>query len=421
MIPSTRFCDPSSGPRRSRRGMMLCVTIAGETSRITPRRRGDREHDGAPRVAEFFAGIGLVRRALENEGARVVFANDIDASKRDLYRANFDTSDFVLSDVTSLRGADVPRVEIATASFPCTDLSLAGNRAGLSGEASGMFWQFARVIDEMGTRRPDVVLIENVVGLATSRGGSDLEAVVHRLNAIGYSVDILFVDARWFVPQSRPRLFIVGASERVRPIRTENDPTDVRPEWIARFIEKRRALAFHSFNLPRVETSRRTITALLSRLTRDDGRWWSDDRLESFMSSLSPVNAEKIAKLRAYGRRICATAYRRTRNGVAVWEIRADGVSGCLRTSRGGSSKQAVVEVDRDDVRVRWMTASEYAALQGVPDYNIDGFSENAAIMGFGDAVCVPAVSWLARYYILPVLGKARDGTPKPSQFSLKL
>ena len=101
-----------------------------------------------------------------------------------------------------------------------------------------------------------------------------------------------------------------------------------------------------------------------------------------------------------------ATAYRRTRNGKPAWEIRPDAISGCLRTARGGSSKQAVLQAGRgvSQFRIRWMTAVEYARLQGADGYAIDGVSENTAVFGFGDAVCVPVVSWLARAYLVPLL-----------------
>lgn len=107
-------------------------------------------------AAEFFAGIGLVRLALEQEGFSVIFANDIEPSKFAFYAANFGPSHFVLGDVRHIHGDDVPDVDLATASFPCTDLSLAGWRRGLSGEQSGMFWEFVRVLREMGSRRPSV-------------------------------------------------------------------------------------------------------------------------------------------------------------------------------------------------------------------------------------------------------------------------
>ncbi len=98
-----------------------------------------------PRVAEFFAGIGLVRMAIEEHGLDVVWANDIERDKLSLYAKNFDARDFVLGDIRDIRGVDVPDVDLATASFPCTDLSLAGNRVGLRGEQSGLFWEFSRV------------------------------------------------------------------------------------------------------------------------------------------------------------------------------------------------------------------------------------------------------------------------------------
>jgi DNA (cytosine-5)-methyltransferase 1 len=105
----------------------------------------------SPRVAEFFAGIGLVRMALEQEGCKVVFSNDISPKKQAIYAENFDPSAFVCSDIRDLCGGDVPDVEIATASFPCTDLSLAGNRAGLAGSESSTLLEFLRILGEMGT------------------------------------------------------------------------------------------------------------------------------------------------------------------------------------------------------------------------------------------------------------------------------
>src|SRR6185295_8188141 len=87
-------------------------------------RRRARPDVAAPiRVAEFFAGVGLVRLALERHGCSVVFANDVDATKRRIYAANFPADDFRLCDVRTLTGGDVPDVDVATASFPCTDLS----------------------------------------------------------------------------------------------------------------------------------------------------------------------------------------------------------------------------------------------------------------------------------------------------------
>src|SRR5690606_39094805 len=89
---------------------------------------------------------------------------------------------------------------------------------------------------------------------------------------------------------------------------------------------------------------------------------------------------------------------------IAVWEVRPDDISGCLRTARGGSSKQAVVRLGNKRVQVRWMTALEYARLMGADDYNLSTARTNQALFGFGDAVAVPAVAWLAEHYLLPLV-----------------
>ena len=92
-------------------------------------------------IAEFFAGIGLMRMGLELGGWEVVFANDIDEQKREMYCANFPDADehFLLGDIHKIPAREVPTVSLATASFPCNDLSLAGAREGLDGDSSSVF------------------------------------------------------------------------------------------------------------------------------------------------------------------------------------------------------------------------------------------------------------------------------------------
>lgn len=358
------------------------------------------------RVAEFFAGIGLVRLALENEGFSVVFANDIEPSKHALYAANFDDRDFVLGDVRKVRGSDIPDIELATASFPCTDLSLAGLRAGIEGASSGMFWEFARVIGEMGERRPATLLLENVIGFASSNDGNDMRGVIRKINELGYVCDIITMDAKWFVPQSRPRLFIVCSRHSEDSARFSL-VSQLRPEWVHRFIEASKDLKFRTFRLPTPPRSSKTLAGAVERMPETDERWWDKDRVSAFVASLSPVQSDRLRAMREGEKASWATAYRRTRKGVAVWEIRADGLSGCLRTARGGSSKQAVVEAGGGDVRVRWMTSREYARLQGAPEFKIDGVRESSVLFGFGDGVCVPVIAWIVKHYLRPILDGA--------------
>ena len=90
--------------------------------------------------AEFFAGIGLMRMGLERAGWSVAFANDIDEDKQRMYRDHFgDSAEFILGDVHKLDASAIPDIALATASFPCNDLSLAGARRGLAGDQSSAF------------------------------------------------------------------------------------------------------------------------------------------------------------------------------------------------------------------------------------------------------------------------------------------
>jgi DNA (cytosine-5)-methyltransferase 1 len=359
------------------------------------------------RAAEFFAGIGLVREGLEHAGIEVAFANDIEPLKAELYGRNYGLDHFRLDDVRNLTGSDIPAVEIATASFPCTDLSLAGNRAGLTGSDSSMFWEFARVLGEMASL-PEVVLLENVPSFATSRRGEDLRAAIAALNDLGYCCDLLSLDARTFVPQSRPRLFVVGSTQSVG----EGDPpatSIVRPKWLLRFIEEHGAeLDLDLAPLEGPEPVTTSLSDVVHRLSPTDARWWPSGRVSSFVNSLSPIQSNRLARMRHSRGCSWRTAFRRTRKGRAVWEMRADEIAGCLRTARGGSSKQALVEAGDDLLRIRWMTPREYARLQGVEDsYRLDGVSSNQALFGFGDAVCVPAITWVAENAMLPRLARA--------------
>jgi C-5 cytosine-specific DNA methylase len=106
--------------------------------------------------AEFFARIGLMRLGLEREGWRVVWANDNDPQKLQMYETQFGGARdyYRTEDIRNLKGTDVPSVALATASFPCNDLSLAGARAGLKGRHSSMFWEFTRILAERETFDP---------------------------------------------------------------------------------------------------------------------------------------------------------------------------------------------------------------------------------------------------------------------------
>ena len=326
----------------------------------------------ALRTAEFFAGMGLMRAGLNRRGIETVFANDVDESKAALYCENWGDAEFVLGDVRNLRGRDIPTVDVATASFPCVDLSLAGYRAGLDGTRSGVVYEFLRILREMDDA-PSCVVLENVPGFLTVNKGRDFRAVVDALESLDYNVLHVGVDAMSFVPQSRLRVFVLGYRD-LDPPPIPTPPTD---EHVDR----------------------------LSDIVRNDLEWWGGRQLSCFLGSLSDIQA---ARVDAYQRRdevTCHGAYRRTRRGAAVWEVRADEIAGALRTTAGGSGRQAVLRAGRGNFAARWMDVTEYAALQGAAGITWESVSPRRAMYAFGDAVCVPVIEWLADNCILPAYG----------------
>jgi DNA (cytosine-5)-methyltransferase 1 len=366
-------------------------------------------------VAEFFAGIGLARLGLEgaNRGFKVAWANDLEESKQSTYLGHFGQAGAKRYNVQDIKdvakdidAAGVPRnLDLAWASFPCTDLSLAGGREGLAGKASGTFWNLMEILERLGNDKPRVVALENVNGFATSHGGEDIKAAVHKLNLLDYSVDVITLDARRWVPQSRPRLFLVASLEQPLLMDAARN-TELRPNWLNAVLDAP-GLITHRAQLPSPPP---LLTEGWTELVDDDSaegvEWWDKERTAKFTAELSKVQQKRKREIAVVGKTIYRTAYRRTRGGVPAWEIRADDIAGCLRTAGGGSSKQAVVRIRKNQpLKVRWMTAREYAKLMGAPNYTLPE-SRNQSIMGFGDAVCVDAVRWLAENYLEPLLSR---------------
>jgi DNA (cytosine-5)-methyltransferase 1 len=363
-------------------------------------------------VAEFFAGIGLVRLGLQEEGWHCSFANDIDPQKQEMYDGHFGKSpEFILGDIHKLSPCNVPTVAIATASFPCNDLSLAGARNGLAGKSSSAFWGFTTLLEEMGDRKPPLLLIENVPGFLTSHAGKDFRAALMKLNEIGYSVDSFLVDAVRFVPQSRSRLFVVGVRNDLASRLPSPEPflfaeSEIRPRKLAQFILENPDINWSLRKLPKLPVSTTTLESILEPLPSTSSEWWDDKRAEYLFRQFSPRHkriAEEMIAKRAWS---YGTVFRRIRLGKSMAELRVDGVAGCLRTPRGGSARQILFKAGYGKYYARLLTARECAALMGADDYRLGDMPLNQALFGFGDAVCVPVIRWIARMYLNPIVNE---------------
>lgn len=357
--------------------------------------------------AEFFAGIGLMRIGLERGGWRTAFANDIDPQKEEMYRANFPGAEkyYWIGDIHKLRPLDVPSVALATASFPCNDLSLAGSREGLKGKSSSAFWGFITILQRMDERRPPLVLIENVTGFLTSHQGRDFEDAMLALNSLGYAVDPFILDAAWFVPQSRQRLFVVGVrtdDARPRTIKERFFESRVRPAALAEFIFYHPDINWRIRRLTDPPRGGSSLESILEDLALQSPVWWSRERAAYLLSQMS-ARHRKIAEQMVAARKWShGTVFRRVRGGKSMAELRTDDIAGCLRTPRGGSGRQILFKAGYDQYHVRLLTAHECARLMGADEFRIT-VPLNQALFGFGDAVCVPVIEWIAHNYLNPL------------------
>jgi DNA (cytosine-5)-methyltransferase 1 len=361
---------------------------------------------------EFFAGGGLAGLGLT--GFRTTFANDLDAAKAASWRANHADPDILrLADVWDLTPDDLPgQADLAWASSPCQDVSLAGARGGLDARRSGAFWGFWRLMTGLAEqgRAPGVIVIENVMGLLTSNQGRDFAAVCRALHDGGYVFGAVEADAALWLPQSRPRLFLIASR---RPVAGAGDGADP--------FHSPRIRAAHAA-LPddlkagwvwwRLAAPPRRNTDLAALLQPDDAvDWLENEKTAALLDLLSPLHRARLDAAIASGERRVGAAYRRVRieNGVKVQrlEIRLDGLAGCLRTPAGGSSRQFVVVCQAGRIRVRRLTGREAARLMGLPDSYRLPTGEMAALKLMGDAVAVPVVRALAEQVLRPLLEDA--------------
>lgn len=369
---------------------------------------------------EFFAGGGMARAGLGSEWT-CLFANDFDQKKGTTYQRNWGKNELVIGDVRNVKPENIPgRANLIWGSFPCQDLSLAGAGAGLKGDRSGTFWPFWDVVKGLiaEDRAPEIIALENVVGTLHSHDGKDFTAICSALDRAGYRFGAMVIDAAMFVPQSRPRLFIIGIHGNLHP------PEGVHrhgpsPLWHTRTLcsayEKLPAKMQQNWvwwDLP----SPPPRTATFADFVEENPTgvdWHTATETKLLLSMMSDINLDKVDEARKLskmtGLRFVGAIYKRTRrdeNGFKVQraEVRFDDVAGCLRTPAGGSSRQLIMVIDDGKVRSRLISSRETARLMGLPDDYALPENYNEAYHLTGDGVAVPVVRHIAQNIFGPLL-----------------
>jgi len=349
---------------------------------------------------------------LERAGWKVVFANDISPRKYEMYRGFYPKSHkhYRLSDIYDIPQREIPAATLATCSFPCVDLSLAGNMQGMVGtKHSSAFWGFVNILKVQGDQAPPMIMVENVPGWLHSNKGEDFRLTVQALNDLGYHCDVFTLDALRFVPQSRLRVFLIG---RRMEDSTRSDCTGILtrstallPNSLRKSVISNSDLLWFSGIVPEPPALKGNgLAEIVEQLDDADPRWWSQEEVDRHLVMMEPSHHDRVMKLAQDEQTHYRTFYRRVRGDTQRAEVRPDEIAGCLRTAVGGSGKQFLIQAGQGDVRMRTMTAREYARLQGVPDRYSLAVNGVHALTAFGDAVCVPAITWIAENVLNPLV-----------------
>ena len=377
------------------------------------------------KYGSLFTGIGGFDLAFNNAGMEGKWQCEIDRNCKALLGRHFGVK--LYDDVRQIKASNTETVDLIAGGFPCQDVSVAGKRAGLAGERSGLWFEFARIIEEL---KPGWVVIENVPDLLSSNSGRDFAVIVRWLAEFGYGVAWRILDAQFFgVPQRRRRVFIVGhlGDGRATEVLFEREisPWDTAP------YRDTREEAPHPFtNRPREDCRESTVVEneayLLS--TADDGRkdrpngglYINKTELGNGISSKTDLLiAQTLTSHEAKGgdpssdNYIClntrqdpitsevAQPLNSEDNGQGIlWEPRSqDGtprihgnISPTLNTADGGQRQPMV--------GIRRLTLTECERLQGFPDGWTDGQSDSTRYKQLGNAVAVPVIEWIARRII---------------------
>ena len=342
------------------------------------------------KVGSLFSGIGGFDIGFERAGMEVAWQCEIDPHARAVLAKHWPGVP-CYDDVRGISAGSVPDVDLICGGFPCQDVSVAGRRAGLAGERSGLWFEFHRVLAEL---KPPWVVIENVPGLLSSNGGRDMGTVLGGLGDLGYRWAYGVLDAQWFgVAQRRRRVFIVGhlgdgRAAEVLPLPAGlcGDPPSRRKagEDVAGTLGgSSQGGGFRTTDLDN-NGAANPLTATYAK-TADNTQGAYPPTLVVHVQSVVAIQDTREME--------------KAQNGLGV---SGEGVGYTLDGT--GAQGVYVPEVVRDEVQnlvalggVRRLTPTECERLQGFPDGWTAGQADSHRYKQLGNAVAVPVAEWIGR------------------------
>lgn len=306
---------------------------------------------------DLFAGIGGTRIAFEKAGGECVFTSEWDKHCQTTYFVNF--GERPQGDIKAVNEKNIPEHDILLAGFPCQPFSIAGvsknkslgRKDGFEHKKQGnLFFDIARILIE---KKPKAILLENVKNLKSHDKGNTFGVISETLDKIGYKIFTEIRDAKYYVPQHRERIFIAGFRR------------DIYPD-----IE---------FKFPVVPQSTPKIADILGK--NIDGKYTLTDGLWKYLQNYAKKHKEKGNGF-----------------GFGLIDPNKDITTRTLsaRYYKDGSE----ILIKQKDKNPRRLTPRECARLMGFDDKFKIAVSDTQAYKQFGNALCVPLVSAVAKQMI---------------------
>ena len=335
---------------------------------------------------DLFAGIGGFRLGMERAGHECVGSCEWDKYARETYKKNFGSYP-EYNDAKNMSLTSQPYFDVLCAGFPCQAFSIAGKRLGFEDTRGTIFFEIARIAKE---KRPRYLFLENVKGLLSHDNGETFRVIISTLDEMGYDAEWQVLNSKYFVPQNRERIFIIGhlRGERTRQVFPlgDDDPETTREIESVGVVNDRKGLRD------------------VDNATCLDANYWKgydqhgartmikdcrEKDTETFVA-LTEKRTDEAKQIRSKmlkdGKDWCP---RRGKELVP----RDDDIGNCVTA---GQSKEGFVS---NGVRIRRLTPVECERLQGFPDNWTQGVSDTQRYKQCGNAVTVNVVEYIAKNF----------------------
>ena len=338
----------------------------------------------------LFSGIGGFDLALTQLGHEIVGACEIDSYARRIYKRHFPRVR-IYEDATKIDPAKLPYIDGVCAGFPCQAFSIAGGRLGFEESRGTLFFEIARIAKQ---KRPRFLLLENVEGLLSHANGKTFAEILATLDEIGYDAEWQVLNSKYFVPQNRPRIFIIAylrgtPPPKVFPYRERYGLLDKPRQGKSQggeglrcevsTIDSRYGALRNSGETYLVEPT----IQMVQKHDRDTNRVYHPDGIARSLRANSGGMGSKTGLYAVMNPGL----HKKSQNGRTVKE---DGEEMFTLTAQ---DKHGVF----DGKKVRRLTPMECERLQGFPDKWTEGLSDTQRYKCLGNAVTVPVIEFILK------------------------